>query len=570
MKKLLCMLLSLALLLSLGVTAFAAEPEALGVIGGADGPTSILIAGPGTTEGVAIPDLESMTEAELEAYFAELQAQAEAQQAAALAEQQAQMIAAARSLMPYPDGVNVWLNGGYMTFADARPVVKDGRTQVPFRAILEALGAAVTYDNGNIEAVFADGSVMQLAIGSDVITYTYDNGDKFTSAHMDVAPYIDYSVGRTYVPVRYIGEILGLTVTWDPELWVAYIVDWDALEAEIDGQFAKINEMMALSMAVQDVDKTYRTEERIVLSGTLDGQSNDPFKMTLDGSGMTRGGNMSGSYTLGVDMGGYASMLEAQGEELEAVINALDGQKLDVIIDAEQGILLRSALLNMVVGDAVPANAWLQLIDMEQMGALYSEAGLDMDRLLSQAQMADLTMGRLIRTMCENGELGKAMGYMAPDKTARLFTALYASMLGDEQIRVSGNTYTCTFTLNDMMEAMVEGGLLTAADVDAAKAELQAQGLTMNFKMQMTARDGKASKSTVDMTMAMTGLKMTMKIDGTMTKSTGSLTLDIDGVGDFAMDFTSGLTESDGVPMTPGAEEPVIDLMELLQTPAAN
>jgi len=568
MKKLLSILLSMAMLLSLGVTAFAAEDISAGVIGGADGPTSILISS-NPAAILDMPDLENMTEAELDAYFAELEAQYTAELEAQAAAQKAQMIAAAKSLMPYPDGVNVWLNGAYMTFPDAVPVVKDGRTQVPFRAILEALGATVSYDNGKIDAVFADGSVMKLAIGSNVMTYTYDNGDKFTSTHMDVAPYIDHEVDRTYVPVRFIGEALGLTVTWDPELWVAYIVDWDALEAEINGQFTKINEMLALSMQTQDPTKTYRTEESIVLSGVLDGQSKDPFALSLQGGGLTRGQDMSGSYTIGIDMGGYASLLDAQEGELEAMLQAINGQKIDLVVNAEQGILMRSALLNMVLGDALPANAWLKLIDMEQVFALYDGLGLDMNGLMTQAVQGDFTMGRLVRTMCESGELGKSMGYMAPDSAARLYTALYASMLGDERIKVSGSkTYTCTFTFEDMMDAMVEGGLLGAADVEAAKAELKALGLTMNFKMQLTAKDNKVTRSTADMTMAMEGLRMTMKMESTATQAKGNLELKIDGAGAFDLDFTSKVTESEGVPMTPAAGEPVIDLMEQLNAPA--
>ena len=52
-----------------------------------------------------------------------------------------------------------------MSFEDARPVLTGDRTFVPYRAILEGLGAVVSYDNGNIQAVFEDGSVMKLAIG---------------------------------------------------------------------------------------------------------------------------------------------------------------------------------------------------------------------------------------------------------------------------------------------------------------------------------------------------------------------------------------------------------------------
>ncbi len=568
MKKLLSMLLSFAMLLSLGVTALAVDDASVGIIGGADGPTSILISpNPGAV--LDTPDLENMTEAELDAYFAELQAQYEAQMAAQAAAQKAQMIAAAKSLMPYPDGVNVWLNGAYMTFEDAVPVVKDGRTQVPFRAILEALGATVTYDNGNIEAVFADGSVMKLAIGSNVMTYAYDNGDKLTSTHMDVVPYIDYSVGRTYVPVRYIGEALGLTVTWDPDLWVAYIIDWDALEAEIDSHFTKINEMLALSVNNQlNTDKTYKTDETITLSGVLDGQSKDPFEISLKGIGLTQGENASGSYEIGIDMGGYQSLIAEGGPEVEAALKVIDGQTIDMIVHAENGIFLRSDLINLLTGGMVAENSWLEIIGTEGMQALYTQAGIDMDNLIVQATMPGFTMGKLVRIMCEDGQLGKAMGYMAPDSAAKLYANIYAAMLGDEQIQVTGSatkTYKCSFDVNDILNAMVKTEMATAADIDEAKVMLKELGLTLDFNMQMTAKDGKVTKSTADMTLAMTGIKMTMDVEGTDTVSEGSLVLDIDGVGNFELEFNTRISTTSDVPLAaPAAGESVVNLQELI------
>ena len=45
----------------------------------------------------------------------------------------------------YTEGYHVMLNGEYVTFTDAVPVNKQGRIMVPFRAILEALGAKVDW-----------------------------------------------------------------------------------------------------------------------------------------------------------------------------------------------------------------------------------------------------------------------------------------------------------------------------------------------------------------------------------------------------------------------------------------
>ena len=152
MKKLLAMLLSAVMVFSCS-SVLAYEPASendsvIGIIGGADGPTSVIVG-------------------EDETYRQAL-------------------IDQAKALMPYKEGVNVWMNGSYMSFEDARPVLTGDRTFVPYRAILEGLGAVVSYDNGNIQAVFEDGSVMKLAIGS--YEMTYQKGEDTTTVTMDVAP----------------------------------------------------------------------------------------------------------------------------------------------------------------------------------------------------------------------------------------------------------------------------------------------------------------------------------------------------------------------------------------------
>ena len=43
--------------------------------------------------------------------------------------------------MPYPDGINVSLNGAYLDFGGTAPLAASGCTMVPFRAFLEGLGA---------------------------------------------------------------------------------------------------------------------------------------------------------------------------------------------------------------------------------------------------------------------------------------------------------------------------------------------------------------------------------------------------------------------------------------------
>ena len=85
------------------------------------------------------------------------------------------------------------------------PIIENGRTFVPYRAGLEALGATVAYDEA-AQAVTAEmnGVTVVMTIGSKVYTI---NGVEHT---MDVAPFIKDS--RTMVPARFAAQAFGITV----------------------------------------------------------------------------------------------------------------------------------------------------------------------------------------------------------------------------------------------------------------------------------------------------------------------------------------------------------------------
>lgn len=88
---------------------------------------------------------------------------------------------------------------------DAAPIVQNSRTYVPFRALAEAFGAEVVYDEATqaVTATLGSNTVV-MTIGS--ATYTV-NGEEKTA---DVAPFI--SGGRTMVPVRFAAEAFGSKV----------------------------------------------------------------------------------------------------------------------------------------------------------------------------------------------------------------------------------------------------------------------------------------------------------------------------------------------------------------------
>ena len=98
------------------------------------------------------------------------------------------------------------VNNNIVDMKDATPFAQDNRTYVPFRALGEALGATVDYDKDAKTVTYKLGST-EIVMTLDSKTYTVNGAEKT----MDVAPFAKDN--RTYVPVRFVGEGLGFTVT---------------------------------------------------------------------------------------------------------------------------------------------------------------------------------------------------------------------------------------------------------------------------------------------------------------------------------------------------------------------
>ncbi len=112
----------------------------------------------------------------------------------------------ARKQLGINKGIVAFTKGKEVAF-DVRPVIKEGRTLVPVRAITEALGAAVAWDPATRSVtITATNKVIVLSIDSRTVTV---NG---VPATLDVPAAI--LEGRTVIPVRFVAEALSLKVDW--------------------------------------------------------------------------------------------------------------------------------------------------------------------------------------------------------------------------------------------------------------------------------------------------------------------------------------------------------------------
>lgn len=110
---------------------------------------------------------------------------------------------------------------GLAVQTDVPPLVLQGRTVVPVRAIAEALGATVSWDGERrIVTVRLAGKTVYMTIG-DGHTIIVDPGYPARTMVGDVPPLI--AEGRTLIPVRFLSEALGFQVDWDAAASVVHV-----------------------------------------------------------------------------------------------------------------------------------------------------------------------------------------------------------------------------------------------------------------------------------------------------------------------------------------------------------
>jgi len=106
------------------------------------------------------------------------------------------------------DSIRVSVDGQYITFTGQHPVVTEGRTLVPLRAVFEQMGFDVGWESATRQITLTnDRYTAVLAIGSNVMT---TNDVRHT---LDTPPQIINDT--TMLPIRAVLESVGYFLQWD-------------------------------------------------------------------------------------------------------------------------------------------------------------------------------------------------------------------------------------------------------------------------------------------------------------------------------------------------------------------
>lgn len=146
--------------------------------------------------------------------------------------------------------VKVSFNGAEMEIVGQQPVIEDGRTLVPMRAIFENLNATVEWDNDTRTVTAKNGETeIILPIGSDV--YKVNGEEKQAEVPAKIIN------DRTMVPLGVVCDSFGYYVAWLPE---KYQVAISTIEyAEI------VNETDRIRAIEPTIDSSYKTVDGVRL-----------------------------------------------------------------------------------------------------------------------------------------------------------------------------------------------------------------------------------------------------------------------------------------------------------------
>ena len=388
---------------------------------------------------------------------------------------------------PENGGIAVQLDGKEMTFTDAAPEITSDRTFLPFRAVLEAMGAEVDYDaETSTVSAQKDGVKLSMIPGQTALTVT--EGDKTRTVEMDVAPYIKASNNRTYIPIRYAAEALGYSVGWDPYGRTVILVDVDALFG--DATFALMDNFAAYCEKQSKLDN-YALSGTLGLNMNLDMAAPDGTFQTVPVSakgsvdGVVSGTGAQLAWKL--DLSGMADVLKSL-TGIGGLAPTLDGE---VRMDLESGMTYL----------AYPAGTWYSL----DLGAYWDELfnGLDMAQLIQlQTQLRDAGIREALVTVLRTIPVNDStFSYSSLAMMADLYTA----MLSDQAFAQKGNTYVVQMSMKDLAALVGEG-----ADVDqAALADI------MDLTVTLTKRGSDIVAADIKMNCKVDedGTKLVMTVD---------------------------------------------------------
>ncbi|MBQ9914818.1 MAG: copper amine oxidase N-terminal domain-containing protein [Clostridia bacterium] len=236
--------------------------------------------------------------------------------------------------------ITVTYNGETILFPDARPLIQNGKTLVPVRAIMERAKLSVDFDGAERKVTATkDGLSIMMQIDSTEATVTED-GVSETILLDEPARIID---GRTFVPIRFIAESMNLAVNWNPNYREVIIIDTAEWEQEIAENSKFLSALLDLSMHPEHA-KVSNFSSSFSMS-FQQGEEKKALSANITGIDVFDGTNTGINLSVSADLSHIAPLLSDSKKPDEVFLGALAKKhnlNFDIVIDKENNLYVKS------------------------------------------------------------------------------------------------------------------------------------------------------------------------------------------------------------------------------------
>lgn len=389
-------------------------------------------------------------------------------------------------------------------YLNATPIVRNGRTMLPFRAVFEGLGGKVSFDKKtNKITANVSGKVIVMKVGDTMATLTENGNSK--SVTLAAAPFV--SKGQTYIPVRDVATMTGLKVEYSKFNSIVNIYDQAKLIADINKDFTIYNSLLKKG-STKNLNATYRSN--IDLSANLEvfamGQNRKASgKITFDG--LTQAMNLNGTFKLKLEPGDFLPLIsESMKPEELKLFNRLMTSDYRVIMDGNNGkLFVKSDLLSAFTDN--PTNTWLSISDNSMVSEFNKMNKEYIEGMLQNPQ--NLTMGEILYHTASSQV--KAMdGYGSTTyRQVQDAASVLKVMFGDDGFVKTGSGYElkldkaglakrlAKYIGNQYIQDPLED--LTNFDYKLVLKNVDSDNIGIELKLSATMKDHKGQTASIDM-----------------------------------------------------------------------
>lgn len=456
-------------------------------------------------------------------------------------------ISTAYAVQPANQDISVQYNGENIAFTDAVPKIINGRTMVPFRQILETMGAQVTYaeKTRTVNAKKED-IEFSFVIGSGDITIIKDG--KTTSKKMDVVPFIDAKTNRTYVPARFMAESMNYSVSWDQNNKTAIIIDPMAILANVDKDFSIIAKLFTSNI---DYSKNYETTGSFSLDMAAElVPETDKMEFAISGdmSGVQHKTNAEIIMNMTMNFDKMISaMTDEEKELMKPMLDMFKNVDMKMKMNGETGETYINSPMFSIMDPAIDSNTWLKMNIFDT----YDEMGIDLRPMMDLSQKPEQAFSLLAQLALLSANTGDVNTYNDM-KTAYAFMK---NMIGDEAFKTTtsgaNTTYSLKLDKNSITAAITKTALEEKLNVDLADVNEMINVLKetdLSADIVIRDKNDQLDSYSINYKLAYDQMKMNLDMSGSLMSSTIEMHIDAPSMGQMTVKAASKYVETSKTP----------------------